>query len=194
MISAPHDLEQLAALHRHVLGQHDLDGVPLDLGDHGQGDPGVPRGRLDDLLTGPEAAVLLRLVDHGLGRPVLDRAAGIPPLELGHDGHPGIRAEGADIHHRRVADEVKDALVAGHGDQPPATAGINVRVSWSVTLASRLPEVADVVVVEEDVEVAVDRPVVGQQLVPEAGMLSDEVVKDLTDGGTLRLDGGLACG
>ena len=132
-------LEQLAALDRHVLGQHDLERVALDLGDHGQGDAGVAGRRLDDLLTGPQAPVLLRLVDHGLGGPVLDRAAGVPALELGHDGHPGVRAEGADVDHRRVADQVEDALVAGHGAQPPATAGISVRVSRSPTLASSLP-------------------------------------------------------
>ena len=166
MISAPQDSQQLAALDRHVLGQHDLERVALDLGDHGQGDAGVPRRRLDDLLTGPQAAVLLGLVDHGLGGPVLDRAAGVPPLELGHDGHPGIGAEGADIDHRRVADQVQHALVAGHGDHPPATAGISVSVSRSADLGVELAEVADVVVVEEDVEVAVELAVVASAAGP----------------------------
>ena len=187
-------LEELAALDRHVLGQDDLDRVALDLGDHGQGDAGVARRRLEDLLAGPQAPVLLRLLDHGLGRPVLDRAARVPALELGHDGHPGVRAEGADVDHRRVADQVEDALVAGHCDQPPATAGISVRVSRSADLGVELAEVADVVVVEEDVEVAVELAVAGQQLVPQTGVLADQVVEDLADGGSLRRDGGLAAG
>ena len=36
--------------------------------------------------------------------------------------------------------------------------------------------------------------VAGEQLVPEAGMLADQVVEDLTDGGPLGRDGGLAPG
>ena len=38
------------------------------------------------------------------------------------------------------------------------------------------------------------RAVAGEQLVPQAGMLADQVVEDLADRGSLRLDGGLPAG
>ena len=54
-------LEHLAALDRHVLGQHDLDRVALELGDRRQGDAGVARRRLEDRLARLQQPVLLGL-------------------------------------------------------------------------------------------------------------------------------------
>jgi hypothetical protein len=49
-------------------------------------------------------------------------------------------------------------------------------------------EIADVIVVQEDVEVAVQLPRRGQQLVTETGVLAEEILEDLADGVSLRGD------
>ena len=61
-------------------------------------------------------------------------------------------------------------------------------------LGVELAEVADVVVVEEDVEVAVQLAVGGQQLVAETRVLADQVVEDLADGRTFGRDVGHPAG
>ena len=85
-LGAP-DLEQLATLDRHVLGQHDLDRVALELGDHGHGDAGVARRRLDERLARGQRAVGLGLGDHLQGDAILDRAGRVLALHLGQDAH-----------------------------------------------------------------------------------------------------------
>ena len=125
-------LEELAALHRHV-GRHDhLERVALDLADHGEPDAGVARRRLhQDLvrLAGHQHSRPLGVLDERERHPVLDRPAGILPLELHEDARRRVGAERADVDHRGVADEVEDRGVQRHGGsalgepQPPATAG-----------------------------------------------------------------------
>ena len=56
--------------------------------------------RLDD-------PVLLRLLDHREGDPVLDRSPGVLSLELDQDPDVRVRAEGGDVDQRRVADQVE---------------------------------------------------------------------------------------
>ncbi len=107
-------LEELAALDRHVLGQHDLDRVALDAGDHGHGDAGVARRRLDDRLARRQRAVGLGLLDHAEGDAVLDRARRVLPLHLAEDADVGVGADPAHVDHRRVADHVEHGGVHSH--------------------------------------------------------------------------------
>ena len=121
-------LEQLPALDRHVVGQHDLEVVAAGLGDHRQRDAGVARARLEDHLAGArrEGAVLLRLEDHPLGRPVLHRAAGVLALELGEDAHLRVGRQRRDVDDRRVADEVERGFVDGHGCSGKSTGSVGI--------------------------------------------------------------------
>ena len=58
------NLEQLATFNRHILGEHDLDGITLDAGDHCQRNAGVTRRRFDDGFAGREGSVGLGVLDH----------------------------------------------------------------------------------------------------------------------------------
>ena len=84
----PPQLQELAALHRHV-GRHDrLEGVALDPAHHGEPDAGVARGRLHQDLVGlarHQHAGALGLLDERQRDAVLHRPAGILPLELDVD-------------------------------------------------------------------------------------------------------------
>ena len=123
--------EQLGALGRRVLG-HDADQpVAALLGDHRQRDARVARGRLQQGGAGVEQPVLLRLVDHGERRAVLDRAGRIAVLELRPEPDVGRRREPGQADERRAADGVEQRVEA-HG-QPPATAGRIVIESASAT-------------------------------------------------------------
>jgi hypothetical protein len=113
-LGAPH-LEGQAALDRHVLRHDDLDRVAAGAGDHGQGDAGVAGRRLDDRPAGGQRAVGLGLLDHRPGDAVLDRPGRVLALQLGEDADLGVGAQPADVDHRRVADEVEDGGVDGHG-------------------------------------------------------------------------------
>ena len=90
--------EQLAALQAHRLrhGQRQRD--PPRGRHEGQGDAGVAAGGLDQLLAGPEQAILLRLPDHRRADAALDRIRGIAPLDLGQDPGSGPRTDAIQLH------------------------------------------------------------------------------------------------
>ena len=82
-------LEDPFALHGGGLGHGQEQPVALDGAHHGQADAGVAAGGLDDgLLRGQLARGLGRL-DHGQGRPVLDRASRVEILQFDVDLPPG---------------------------------------------------------------------------------------------------------
>ncbi len=108
-------LEHLATFDRHRGRHEDLDRVALDACDGRQGDAGVARRRLDDRLARTEQAFLFGVLDHRLGNPVFDRAEGVLPFEFADDSHVRVRRQNRHIDHRRVADEIEDALIDDHG-------------------------------------------------------------------------------
>jgi hypothetical protein len=108
-----HDLEHLATLDRHALGEQDLDRVALQAGDRGQRDPGVARRRLEDGLAGEQRAVLLGRFDHRLGDAVLHRPEGVLHLELGEDAHVGTGRQVRHVDDRGVTHEVEHVGVHG---------------------------------------------------------------------------------
>ena len=82
--------------------------VPFDRADHGQPDPRVAAGRLDDRpVTGQFPGALTGL-DHVEGGPVLDRPPGVEILQLGQNPDSGIGAQVSDFHQGRIADGVYD--------------------------------------------------------------------------------------
>jgi hypothetical protein len=96
------------ALHAHALGHAQHEAVALHRRDHGQPDPGVPRGRLDDRRhPGRDQPARLGVVEHRARDAVLDRATRVGTLEL----HPhlalGEQPGEADV--RGVSDRVEDA-------------------------------------------------------------------------------------
>ena len=102
-------LEQLAALDRHVLGQHDLDRVALaSCAIMARAMPVLPDDDSRIVWPGPSRPVLLGRLDHRLeGDAVLHRADRVLALDLGEDAHPRVRAQRAHIDQRRVADHVE---------------------------------------------------------------------------------------
>src|SRR5574341_373876 len=110
-------LQELPALHGHIVGHHHLDLVAPEPCHHGQPDPGVAAGRLqDDLVLGKLTALLARL-DHVLGDTVFQAAGGIVPLQLGEDTHARLRADPAQLHQWSVSDGVQEAR-GSHRDIP----------------------------------------------------------------------------
>jgi hypothetical protein len=98
MMGAVH-LEQLTPLDGGVL-RHDADEpVAALLGHHRQRDAGVAAGRLQDRGAGLQQALLLRGLDHGDRRAVLDRSRRVVVLELGPQADVGGRRQ------RRQPDE-----------------------------------------------------------------------------------------
>ena len=109
---------QKAALHAHGLGHHDDDPVAPGRAHAGQPDAGVARGRLDDDRPRLEQALGLGVVQHGLGHPVLHRAAGVHGFDLGQDAGLQLLAalDAAQLQQGRVADQLFGRSVnSAHG-------------------------------------------------------------------------------
>ena len=86
--------------------------IATGVGDHRQADPGVARRRLDEVLQ--VLTAILGVGDQVRGDPVLDRAEGVVPLELGVD--PGVFEAGVVQPHQwsrvvGVGQQPKDRLV-----------------------------------------------------------------------------------
>ena len=76
-------LEHVALVLADLVGADEDAVVAARLGDHGQPDAGVARGRLDDRAAGLQRTGGLGGVDHPRRDPVLHRAAGVEVLHLG---------------------------------------------------------------------------------------------------------------
>ena len=75
-------LHGLTTFDRQVVG-HDQDhAIALDRRRHGQRNPGIARGGLDQGVAGSDLAARLSLGDHGNRRPILDRSGRIVAFEL----------------------------------------------------------------------------------------------------------------
>ena len=196
MISAPHSSSSWRRSDRHARRHHGLEVVPLHPAHHGQADAGVARRRLHEHLVGlprHEHAAPLSVLDQRQRHPVLDRAAGVLPLELHVDARRGVRAERADVDQRRVADQVEDRRVQGHA--LPCLAGdraVSRPRRREGSTPRRRPDrgvealqIADVVVVDVDVHELVQRPVVGEHLAGHAGVLGHELGEHLAHGGAV---------
>ena len=59
---------------------------------------------------GNEEAGALRLVDHRDRRPVLDAAARVEQLDLGHEVAAQVGTNPTETHQRRVADQVEEGI------------------------------------------------------------------------------------
>ncbi len=103
---------QLAPFLGHVVGHDQGHPVALPPADHRQGDAGVARGRLEDDRVGLQPVRILEIGDQGPGDPILDRAGRVHHLELGEDPDSRIGRHPGNLHERRVADRVEDAVVA----------------------------------------------------------------------------------
>ena len=104
---------------RELLGDDEDHVVALADGRERDAEPHVARRPLHDRGAGGEKPVLLRLLDHEDARSVLDRAGGVPELELGEEPHVLGRANVVETDERGVADELPHrVIVPSHGDCP----------------------------------------------------------------------------
>ena len=109
------DLEQLAALDRHVLGHHDAQRVAAQLRDQREPDAGVARRRLED-----RGARLQRAVAPRRARPScsamrsFDEPPGFWPSSLAQMRTSGFGRQRVHADERRVADQPEDVVVACH--------------------------------------------------------------------------------
>jgi len=103
-------LDHLPPLHGDGLAHDNLHFIAFDRTYHGQGHSGVAGCRLDDGLAPGERPLLLRLLDHAQGDPVLDAAGGIEAFHLGVDGSVPVGIELVDLDQWRVADRLEDIV------------------------------------------------------------------------------------
>ncbi|MNH13335.1 hypothetical protein D3C79_729030 [compost metagenome] len=118
------DQNQLGAIGGHrrfafgagVVG-HDQDHlVTLDRRRHGQGDPGVARGRFDQGVARLDLSAQFGTGDHRQRRPVLDRTCRVVAFKLEQEGVAGFTGNALQADQRRVADAIGDGWVLqGHG-------------------------------------------------------------------------------
>ena len=78
-------LHQLAALHTHGLRHHQNDPVTSRRGNGCQANTGIAGGRFNNNRAGLQLSSGFRVVDHGFGDPILDRACRIEILKLSKD-------------------------------------------------------------------------------------------------------------
>ena len=144
--------EGLAALCRHIFRQHNLEVITPLRAYQCHADAGIARGGLNQRAARLQQPVTFGLINHGHGNTVLDGAARVLPFQLGQNAYARVGAELADLHQRRIADEVQHILDNSHGSAldtvpggpvgghaPPATAGRIDITSPSLTGASSLP-------------------------------------------------------
>ena len=97
------------ALGRHVLRHAQPDAIAARRADHRVGDAGVPGCRVKEHLVVRQRARSLAIGNHARSRPVLHRAAGIPPLSLGVQldiPQPALEVGQAD--QGRISDQIDD--------------------------------------------------------------------------------------
>ena len=104
----PVGLHELAALHAHGLRHDDDDPIPPGGRHGGEADARIARGGFDDDGAGLQQALFLRVVDHGLGHPVLHGPGGVEVFQFHQDG--GLEAllsfDVFDLQKGRAADEL----------------------------------------------------------------------------------------
>ena len=101
------EAQQALALAAHALRQREDQLVALGGADERQRDAGVAARGLDDRRPARlDPALLLGRLDHGHADAVLDRAAGVEPLELAEDLGAALGREPAEFDHRGAADVV----------------------------------------------------------------------------------------
>ena len=76
-----------------------------------QADAGVASGGFEDHLVLRQFASPFGLLDHMGGHAVLDGTAGVEIFELGKDPHLAAGIQPADLHKRRIADGLVDAVI-----------------------------------------------------------------------------------
>ena len=111
-----HDLgavraQQVDLLARHLVRHHGDHAIALQPRGDREAGAGVARGRLDDRAARPQAAVALGGLDQAQRDAVLDRAARVEQLELGHELRRQAGADAAQAHQRRLADRVEDRVL-----------------------------------------------------------------------------------
>ena len=109
-------LEQVAALDAHGL-RHGQDDAIAARGRHGgKADAGVAARRLDDDSARLQQAALLGIVQHGTGDAVLYTARGVKIFDLGQQVclQAARRGKALQLHERRVADELGNAVIDFH--------------------------------------------------------------------------------
>src|SRR5581483_4657995 len=129
--------QELAALLGHVVGHHGLERVALAAADHRQGYAGVPGRGLEDRLPGLDRALRLSGLDHGLRDPVLDRAGGVPALELGVDAHAGLGRPRGPVPRRRDATAGMRSWRPLPGRSPPGAFAACGSRTWPAKPGSR---------------------------------------------------------
>ncbi len=105
--------EEVSLLLRHLVRNRANDAIPANRADHGEANPGVSRGRLDNRPTGSEKAGLLGCVDHRNGDSLFDGSAGVHVLDLGHQIARGM--ETAETNQRGVANRGNNVVEDLHG-------------------------------------------------------------------------------
>ena len=130
--------EEGAALLRHRLrhGEHDV--VASGGADHGEGDAGVARRRLDDRAAGLELTARLGGVDDGHPDAVLDGAGGVVELELRGDGRLRSVGDLVESDEWRVADQLGHVVVNGHCVAPSGRSGGRWRRSCRLSQTIRI--------------------------------------------------------
>ena len=113
-------LEHVALVLADLVGADEDAVVALGLGDHGQADAGVARGRLDDGAARLELAGGLGRLDHPGGDPVLHGAAGVEVLDLAEHQRAALahfelgRQRAGEPQQRGVADQVQERVHVLH--------------------------------------------------------------------------------
>ena len=109
------DLEQDLLLKGHLVGHHRPHVMAAGPGHGREADPGVARGGLDDAPAVADLPAALEVAQHRPGRPVLDRAEGVHPLQLGVEDEVRRGVHPVDPHHRRgvllAGQKLEDAVV-----------------------------------------------------------------------------------
>ena len=117
-----------AALHAHGVGHDDDGAVAPGGGDHGQANARVAGGGFDDDRAGLEQPLCLRVVEHGLGHPVLGGAGGVEILQLGQKG--GVQAlcplDLAELQQGGSPDELLHRGVDSSHSRPPDCKGLHL--------------------------------------------------------------------
>ncbi|MCY1423345.1 hypothetical protein D9M71_390540 [compost metagenome] len=101
--------------------------VALDRRRHGQGDPGVARGRFDQGIARLDLPARFGATDHRQRRTVLDRTCRVIAFELEKNGVTAFAGQPLQADQWRVADAIGDGWVLqGHGVFAIRTAGASI--------------------------------------------------------------------
>src|SRR5690606_14581796 len=102
--------------------------------DHRQCDAGVAAGGFDQAVAGSYLAAFERPEDHGEGGAVLHASARVLALEFGEEAHPSVWRQAAQLHQRRVADQVQDVHVASGSEPSSRTSPVAMEARYDTLL------------------------------------------------------------